>query len=57
MYDMYPDTWTFTDVHRPSVAAVDVPRRRVRKEHSVLPAVVTASVTGGPAAQVLDRSR
>ncbi|MCW2810727.1 MAG: hypothetical protein JWP61_1185 [Friedmanniella sp.] len=34
MYDMYPEAWIVTD------RQVERPRRRPRKPHSVLPAVV-----------------
>ena len=38
MYEMYPDAWTvFDDRHQ---ATGHQPRRRARKEHSVVPAIV-----------------
>ena len=41
MYEMYPDAWTV--VERPSAAgAGDRPRRRARKEHSVVPVILPA---------------
>lgn len=41
MYEMYPDTWLRADERHHDIA--DKPRRRVRKEHSVVPAVLTHS--------------
>ena len=38
MYEMYPQTWA-SDEAQPGVAP-QRPRRRPRKEHSVLPAVL-----------------
>ena len=37
MYEMYPEAWTAADDH-PAPAAP--PRRRPRRAHSVLPAVI-----------------
>ncbi|MET1008003.1 MAG: hypothetical protein ABWX96_20800 [Propionibacteriaceae bacterium] len=46
MYDMYPEAWPATDDRRrPQPAAA--PRRRTRKAHSVVPAVIAL---GWPAA-------
>jgi hypothetical protein len=39
MYEMYPETWTDSHQNRASHAA-GRPRRRARKEHSVVPAVI-----------------
>jgi hypothetical protein len=41
MYDMYPDAWTVTADRQHQVPA-DQPRRRARKEHSVVPAILQA---------------
>jgi hypothetical protein len=41
MYDMYPDAWTISADRQHQVAA-DQPRRRARKEHSVVPAILQA---------------
>jgi hypothetical protein len=41
MYDMYPDAWTVTADRQHQVLA-DQPRRRARKEHSVVPAILQA---------------
>ncbi|HMI34290.1 MAG TPA: hypothetical protein VK499_09255 [Propionibacteriaceae bacterium] len=41
MYDMYPDVWTIAADRQPPVPA-DQPRRRARKEHSVVPAILKA---------------
>lgn len=39
MYEMYPDTWAAAD--KPQAPATTAkPRRRARKQHSVLPAVL-----------------
>jgi hypothetical protein len=40
MYEMYPDAWPTPVTHRHAPGADDKPRRRVRKEHSVMPAVL-----------------
>jgi hypothetical protein len=39
MYEMYPDAWPVSS-DRPSTGGR--PRRRARKEHSVVPAILTA---------------
>ena len=41
MYDMYPDAWTIAADRSHQVLA-DQPRRRARKEHSVVPAILQA---------------
>jgi hypothetical protein len=41
MYDMYPDAWTIGADRQHQVPA-DHPRRRARKEHSVVPAILKA---------------
>ena len=38
MYEMYPDAWAVIDRQPPSPGPR--PRRRARKEHSVLPAIL-----------------
>jgi hypothetical protein len=49
MYEMYPDVWTVTDDRRPPSLGPR-PRRRARKEHSVVPAIlVHASAKAGEA--------
>jgi hypothetical protein len=40
MYEMYPDAWTVVE-DRQQQATGDRPRRRARKEHSVVPAVIS----------------
>jgi hypothetical protein len=39
MYDMYPDAWTVAADRSRRVPA-DQPRRRARKEHSVVPVIL-----------------
>ena len=39
MYDMYPEVWTVTDDRQPPSPGPR-PRRRARKEHSVVPAIL-----------------
>jgi hypothetical protein len=39
MYDMYPDAWTIA-ADRQSQVPADHPRRRARKEHSVVPVIL-----------------
>jgi hypothetical protein len=41
MYDMYPDAWTVAADRQHRVLA-DHPRRRARKQHSVVPAILQA---------------
>jgi hypothetical protein len=41
MYDMYPDAWKVVADRQHQVLA-DQPRRRARKEHSVVPAILQA---------------
>jgi len=41
MYEMYPEVWVVAD---PQQGAATPPRRRPRKEHSVLPAVIARQV-------------
>ncbi len=43
MYEMYPDAWPVSD-DRQSQTAGHRPRRRARKEHSVVPAILLGSV-------------
>jgi hypothetical protein len=40
MYDMYPDSWTDDQSARQPRRSSAQPRRRVRKEHSVVPPVI-----------------
>ena len=44
MYEMYPDAWAVNRDRRSSGAG-QVPRRRARKEHSVVPAVIRHAQT------------
>jgi hypothetical protein len=39
MYEMYPDVWTVTTDRQPPSTGPR-PRRRARKEHSVVPAIL-----------------
>jgi hypothetical protein len=41
MYDMYPDAWTVAADRQHQVLA-NQPRRRTRKQHSVVPAILQA---------------
>jgi hypothetical protein len=41
MYEMYPDAWTVA-ADRQHQVLPDQPRRRARKEHSVVPAILQA---------------
>ena len=43
MYEMYPHTWALAET-RPG--AVERPRRRPRKAHSVLPPVIARQLEG-----------
>ncbi|WP_344809898.1 hypothetical protein [Microlunatus ginsengisoli] len=42
MYEMYPDAWTDEQAARQRPTGEDQPRRRARKPHSVVPAVILA---------------
>ncbi|MFL6043959.1 MAG: hypothetical protein ACJ72M_02450 [Propionibacteriaceae bacterium] len=42
MYDMYPDAWTVAADDRQNQVLADHPRRRARKQHSVVPAILQA---------------
>ena len=42
MYGMYPDTWTNEQASRHRPTDQDQLRRRARKPHSVVPAVILA---------------
>ena len=44
MYEMYPDAWAVSRDRRSSGPG-QVPRRRARKEHSVVPAVIRHAQT------------
>jgi hypothetical protein len=51
MYEMYPDAWPSVLDQREQTGAGQKPRRRVRKEHSVIPpALSTADSTSRPSA-------
>ena len=43
MYEMYPDAWPTTIDQRQHTGTDDKPRRRVRKEHSVMPRAISQS--------------
>lgn len=43
MYEMYPQTWAVADERR---GGTERPRRRPRKAHSVLPAVIARQIEG-----------
>jgi hypothetical protein len=47
MYEMYPDAWALNDARRPAGSDAK-PRRRVRKEHPVLPAVILHQLSKAP---------
>jgi hypothetical protein len=51
MYEMYPDSWTDAQASRYQRGSSDQPRRRARKEHSVVPAVLVQRLDGGRSAQ------
>ena len=42
MYEMYPEAWTEDRANRQRRLPSDHPRRRARKPHSVVPAVILA---------------
>jgi hypothetical protein len=44
MYDMYPETWTDAQANRHQGGSSDQPRRRARKEHSVVPAIIAQRI-------------
>lgn len=50
MYDMYPQAWAVGNDDRPDDAATR-PRRRPRREHTVVPAVLVRSSAAGEARQ------
>ena len=54
MYEMYPDAWPIAIDQRQQTGPGDKPRRRARKEHSVIPPVLVASESS---ARALDASR
>ena len=57
MYEMYPDAWT-VDADRQHQVHADRPRRRARKEHSVVPAILQARPTRpAPLAELASRRR
>lgn len=43
MYEMYPETWHVTDERHHD--GTEKPRRRARKEHSVVPIVLSSSAS------------
>jgi len=44
MYEMYPEVWTVPEDRRAQNPGLR-PRRRARKEHSVVPAILAAGPT------------
>jgi hypothetical protein len=50
MYEMYPHAWAVADAQPP---AEQRPRRRPRKTHSVLPAVIARQLEAGDATRPL----
>ena len=50
MYEMYPEVWMVPEDRRPQTPGLR-PRRRARKEHSVVPAILLSGPTkaGEPA--------
>jgi hypothetical protein len=50
MYEMYPDTWQVAADRHPDAAGK--PRRRARKEHSVVPAVLVEQPPAGRPARL-----
>ena len=44
MYEMYPEVWTVAEDRRPQTPGLR-PRRRARKEHAVVPAILLSSPT------------
>ena len=44
MYEMYPEVWTVPEDRRPQTPGLR-PRRRARKEHSVVPAILATGPT------------
>ena len=47
MYDLYPDSWTDAKAARQQRSGSAQPRRRDRKEHSVVPAGLTPQLPAG----------
>jgi hypothetical protein len=45
MYDMYPADWTDASAARPQDPSPDRPRRRPRKAHSVVPAIIAQQLS------------
>ncbi len=45
MYDMYPQAWALGE--GTAASAHERPRRRPRKEHAVLPAVILRAIQAG----------
>ena len=54
MYQMYPDAWPVSGARRPQPTA-EQPRRRARKEHSVVPAALTLKAPASRDPQVPSR--
>lgn len=52
MYDMYPQAWALDEGQLGS--APERPRRRPRKAHSVVPAVIARQLQAGDARPALD---
>lgn len=50
MYEMYPDAWTDEQANRQRRLDGDHPRRRARKPHPVVPAVILEQVEADHAA-------
>ena len=44
MYEMYPEVWTVAEDRGPQTPGLR-PRRRARKEHSVVPAILLSGPT------------
>ena len=45
MYEMYPDAWPASAERRQQLTVSERPRRRIRKQHAVLPAIVAPGPT------------
>lgn len=44
MYEMYPDAWTEEQATRQQRNSADQPRRRSRKQHSVVPVALAQQI-------------
>ena len=49
MYEMYPDTWGAGGAERSRAESGAQPRRRARKEHSVVPPILVRREQADPA--------